>query len=145
MASRFALPRTAAIAVLAIASAACSGGPVTDCQTDLDCSSGQVCARDGECLAPSQVRSVKVTWTVRGMAASATTCATIPDLFVQFANGAVYRDTFGFEPVPCDAGQFPIDKLPVRFDQVEVGVDGLFSNLAYIDDATGTAMIDLQP
>lgn len=110
--------------------------------TDSDCG-GDVCTRNGECLAASDVWSVKVSWTIRGMPANATTCAPTPDLYLYFG-GTYANDTFGYEPVPCMAGQFTIDKLPKRYTSVELGVQGGASSYAPID-GSGHAMLDLSP
>ena len=109
---------------------------------DSDCGS-DICARDGECLPADQVRSVKLTWTIRGMPASATTCASNPDFYIQF-DGPSVDDTFGYAPVPCMEGQFTIDRLPTRFGAAEMGVEGQYSAYAVIQP-DGTAAFDLAP
>ena len=114
----------------------------SQCTTDPDCG-GLVCARNGECLSANQIWMVKVTWTIRGMPASATTCATTPSFYLQF-DGQTTNDTFGYTPVPCDAGIFSIDKIPRRFFQVELGVDQRFTDIALID-AMGAAKFDIYP
>lgn len=116
------------------------GGP---CEQDLDCSGGQICARDMECIAPGDTRGVKTTWTIGGQAASATTCGTMPDFYINFY-GANPQDAFGFAPVPCVQGQFFIDKLPTRFDQVELGADGSFDLVRRVDPS-GMVAFDLSP
>jgi len=122
-------------------SAGCTkAGEGDSCSADSQCGDF-VCARDGTCQPASNVRQVKATWTIRGMPASATTCTT-PDLYIQFDSTQV-NDTLGFEPVPCVQGQFNIDKLPLRFIQVELGkVDAPADDVATID-ADGLAMLDL--
>ena len=112
---------------LALALMICLGGcsltgSGSECTTDSQCGD-DVCARSGECLARSSVRSVTVNWTVSGVAADALSCATHPDLYLQF-DGPDYGDVMRFAPVPCKAGKFFIDKLPRRFLQVELGVEG---------------------
>ncbi|HUJ62436.1 MAG TPA: hypothetical protein VLX92_28230 [Kofleriaceae bacterium] len=131
-------------AVLAVILAAC-GSPSGDgeCTTDSNCGSN-VCARDGECLPGDQVRMVVVTWTVGGQPASAATCASFPDLYLQF-DGSSYDDSFGFDPVPCAEGQFTIDKIPDRFTQAELGPSGeLRDAVSQIDDH-GDVSFDLSP
>jgi hypothetical protein len=113
------------VCVAAAVLAACGSSSSDKCTNDTSCGSGQVCARDGECLAPADVWSLKVTWTVNGMPASATTCAHAPDLELDFEDFDL-GDTFGYAPVPCAAGQFTIDKLPRRFDQVDLGTGGRY-------------------
>ena len=112
------------------------------CTTDGDCS-GDVCTRDGLCTAPADVRAVKITWTVSGMAASAQSCTGKADLFVQF-DGDSALDYLGFAPVPCAQGVFSVDKLPTRYRTVELGIDGGVGDRASID-ASNTAHFDLFP
>jgi hypothetical protein len=123
--------------------ALCAGCPnPTDgntCTTDGDCGA-DVCARDGECLPAADVMKIKVTWTIRGQPASPTTCAPAPDFFVNFY--ASDRESFGFAPVPCNQGQFVVDKLPRRFTQVELGADARFDAFAGFD-AAGNATFDV--
>jgi hypothetical protein len=113
------------------------------CETDTDCGGGQICARDMECIAPGDTRGVKATWTIGGAAADATSCAAMPNFYINFY-GADPQDAFGFAPVPCMQGQFFIDKLPTRFDQVELGADGRF-DLVHQVDGSGMAAFDLSP
>jgi hypothetical protein len=113
--------------------------PPTGC--DNSCPGGEVCARDGECLPPSQVWAVHLTWTVQGAPADATTCASHPDLFVDFIDDS--QDRFGFAPVPCVEGRFNVDKLPVRFDMTELGVEDSHMGTTMEIDATGAAVFDL--
>lgn len=132
--------RAGALAVIALA--ACgepAGGP---CHADSDCSSGEVCARDEECDAASDLRMVKVTWTISGMPVTATACAGFATFFLEF-DGPGYGDSFEFEPVPCAEGQFTIDKIPSRFMQVAIGTDNGFFPAPI--GADGTAAIDLMP
>jgi hypothetical protein len=132
------------LAAVAIACLAGCPDPPPDgqaCDTDSQCGS-DICARDGECIAASQVRMVKLTWTVRGLMANATTCASQPDLELNFY-GPDVNDVFGFEPVPCMQGQFTIDRIPDRFDQAELRTPSGISQFATID-ATGVVAFDLQ-
>ncbi len=130
-----------AILLLVVLAGCPSSGGRTMCNVDSDCG-GEVCARDGECLPASQIYSVKTSWTIRGQMANATTCSATPDFYLQF-DGYDSYDVFGYEPVPCMAGQFTIDKLPTRFTVVEIGVDQRFIDSATIVD--GAAMMDLNP
>ena len=119
-----------------------SNGNGGDCKRDEDCGGGEVCARDSSCALPSDVRQVDVTWTIRGAAASVMTCGTHPDLYLSFI-GNDSSDTLGFTPVPCRNGQFIIDKLPTRFHQVELGVEGGTRDVVTIS-ASGSATLDLR-
>nr|HEX4317545.1 hypothetical protein [Kofleriaceae bacterium] len=138
---------------LALAAAACGGystpsddqdpgGFDSGCQSDTTCSP-DVCARDGECLPASDVRSIRVTWTVDGSAANATSCTTIPSLFLEFNGGP--QDGVGFAPVPCMEGNFSVDKMPSRFDDVQIGIDngGFLGDSEF--DGSGDVSFDLQP
>ena len=114
-----------------------------ECQVDDDCSGSRVCARNSECLPSSDVRVTRTSWTIRGQAASASTCASTPDLYILF--GAFDpNDTYGYEPVPCAAGVFTVDKLPKRYTSVELGISGRFSDQA-VFDSQGHAVVDLMP
>jgi hypothetical protein len=133
--------RTVLTPAIALAVGCGSSAPDT-CTTDSQCG-GNVCARDGECLPADQVRLVKLSWTIRGAPASATTCASSPDFYINFYDPDP-RDTFGFEPVPCQQGQFTVDKLPTRFDTAELGVTDGVSKTAIIQ-SNGSATFDLAP
>lgn len=134
--------RYAALALMAcLAGCSLTSSSGAECVNDSQCGD-EVCARTGECMARSSVRSVVVRWTVDGVSASATSCGAHPDLFVRF-DGTDYGDTLKFAPVPCSEGQFPVDTLPRRYHQVELGVEGSAGNVAPIDGATGQATFDL--
>jgi hypothetical protein len=127
---------------LALLAGCPTASPPAECMLDSDCGT-QVCARTGECLPASSVQPVKVTWTIRGSAASPATCSTSPELYIQF-DSLDPQDIFGYAPVPCDPGQFLVDKLPKRFIQVEMGIDNRFLDSQPID-ARGSASFDLYP
>ena len=129
-------------AVALFALAGCPNKQPALCESDSQCGAN-VCARNGECLPASEVRAVRVTWTIQGMPASATTCASTPSLYIQF-DGSTVQDSFGYAPVPCQEGVFSIDKLPSRFGQVELGVEGGPLSIADIK-SDGTATLDLTP
>lgn len=122
--------------------AGCSSTPA-ECSVDSECGTG-VCARDGACTPTSEVRQVRTTWTINGQPASAARCPAEP-LYVEFGVFAT-DETLEFDPVPCSGGVYTIDKLPRRFDSVEVGVDT--DGGAYdwtMIDSSGTAQLDLEP
>lgn len=132
----------AAIVGLALAGASC--GPPGDAGcADGDCNGSLVCARDGNCVPASDVRVVRVTWTVRGGMANESSCASSPDLYVMFS-GFEPGDSFGFEPVPCAAGVFTIDRLPNRYTSVEIGDNAQVRQEKAID-AQGNVAFDLAP
>lgn len=121
------------------------GGPIGGimCNVDTDCGSGQVCARTGECLAPSEVRTVHVTWTIGGAPANATTCASSPDLELDLP--ASDGSWWGWAPVPCNEGKFTVDKLPTWFTEADLQVQGDPSSAVSgtIDATSATAALDL--
>lgn len=132
---------TLGIASIALASSISACSSAAECELDSDCGSG-VCARDGACTTSDDVRSVKTTWTINGAPASEGACRGLP-LYIAFADDDT-GETLEFDPVPCALGQYLIDKLPRRFDSVEVGVDvdgGPWD--ATTIDAAGTARLDL--
>jgi hypothetical protein len=117
-----------------------SSNPGGVCTSDLDCG-GEICTRTGECLAAGDIRMVKVTWTVGGAPASATTCASHPDLTVELGSDYV-GDTVGWAPVPCAAGQFTLDKIARRFQNAAIGY-GTSTSLTGFIDANGVAAFQL--
>jgi hypothetical protein len=122
------------------------GGGGGQCGSDADCAP-DVCARDGECLAADQVWAIRVTWTVNSSAANATSCMTIPDLYLSFINGVDSTDAVTFEPVPCAEGNFFADKFPTRFTNVEIGINGGadLGDTAFVGTTSGSAAFNLTP
>jgi hypothetical protein len=118
-----------------------SAGTGGECVSDSQCGD-DVCARGGECTARTNVRDVMVKWTVGGSPASAATCNTHPNLFLQF-DGPDYGDTIRFAPVTCVQGLFNVDKLPTRYQQVEIGDEGSAGTVERIDARTAQAQFDL--
>ncbi len=119
------------------------GGPESfGCHQDSDCGN-EVCARDGECLPASAVRTIHVNWTLDGVAASPTSCDYSPDLDITFYDNRE-GDTFGFAPVPCAEGKFTVDKLPINYSTVnlEVENDGNGGSTGTFDGG-GTVALDL--
>lgn len=113
------------------------------CRSDSGCSGGNVCARTGVCLPPSQVRAAHVMWVVNGKTADSITCSPHPDLRLDI-HAATGGAPLGYTPVPCSAGKFSIDKLPTTFDRVDLGPthdsDGWRSGTL---DASGELTLDL--
>jgi hypothetical protein len=135
--------RYAALALMAcLAGCSLTSGSGGECVTDSQCGD-DVCARGGECLARTNVRSIMVKWTVDGATADGTTCTSHPDLFLQF-DGTDYGDTLRFAPVTCRQGSFFVDKLPRRYQQVELGVDGSTGSVVSIA-TSAQASFDLIP
>ncbi|MBA3458202.1 MAG: hypothetical protein H0T42_34290 [Deltaproteobacteria bacterium] len=134
--------RTPLALVLLTALAGCPTSTGGECNSDPDCGGGDVCARDKMCTSASSVRAVTTTWTINGAEANVTSCASKPDLFITFI-GRDASDTIGFTPVPCRIGQFLVDKLPDRFREVELGVEGGASLIRAIG-SSNTVAIDLR-
>lgn len=128
-------------ALLATLLAGCPQSTI-ECTQDSDCG-GQICTRDEMCTPASEVRSVKITWTIHGAAASAATCASTPNLTV-YVDGDTTLDRIGFEPVPCDQGVFNFDKLPSRYAIAELAVEGGAGARKAID-SSNAAHFDLVP
>jgi hypothetical protein len=139
----------ALVAASALIAAGCVRSADEPCVDDADCD-GEVCARDGVCLAAGDVRRVQIRWTVRGAAPDATACEGIAELELQLddsAGGPGHR----YAQVPCPLGLFTIDKIGRRYDGVTLaGYDAAGSRVVrgtapITDDAEGdgAAMIDL--
>ncbi len=124
-----------------IALVGCGGGAPT-CSTDSDCS-GQVCARDEQCYPAAQIRSVVINWTVSGAPPTASSCAAIPNLVLELDTSDLSTG-FEFEPVPCIEGKFTLDKLPTIYTEVDLGVEGDFSQSERIG-SDNTVSFDLTP
>jgi hypothetical protein len=132
------------LVLVSVIAAACSSSKTGDsCTQDSQCGK-DVCANDQTCEPTTDVEVVHVTWTVSGQPASATTCASLPSLFLQFSDGV--GDAFGFVPVPCAEGEFTATKLPLMYDQVEMldasTMTQVFGSASIIN---GAAMMDLIP
>jgi hypothetical protein len=128
-----------------VALAACSHDDTGAlCTTDSDCSGGDVCSRDESCWPADDLYTVKITWTIDGSAAGSASCASFPDFVVNFYS---QEQEFGFAPVPCMAGEFPINLLPTVYTEVEVAD----ANFQYFDQtmtiatdgSNGSAAFDL--
>lgn len=131
--------RFAIVASMLVSVAACgSTGP---CQVDGDCGAGDRCARNMECLAEAEIRSVRTEWTIDGAPPTAASCARYPSLQIVYT-GLYAEDSIGFTPVPCMIGLFTIDKLPTRFNYVELGPEFGVTAGAVID-GEGRAYLDL--
>jgi len=118
------------------------GGGVYGCQADSDCGGGQVCARTYECLPPTEVQTVHISWTLEGQPASSTSCSSSPDLEIDFDYGN--GGWWGWAPVPCVEGVFTIDKMPTYDQDVAISIDGDPSTQQYGTlDSTGKVAIDL--
>ena len=121
------------------------GGGSTDyrCHADADCGGSYACARNGECLTASAVRTVRTTWTLKDAPASDTSCASAPKLAITFTTSGT-GSMFGFSPVPCDAGKFTVDKLPTAYTSVALARTGDdYGGASASFDIEGNALVDL--
>lgn len=103
-----------------IAAPGCLGGR-DQCLADGDCEGGEECTRTGECVAQGTALRVVVRWTVAGQGptpAASGPCAGIEELEVVFRGGPAEPQRY--RPIPCELGQTTYDKMPPRYDWVEV-------------------------
>lgn len=131
-------------AVLALLLAGCplATGPSTgECERDGDCG-GNVCARDGFCHPAANVREVKTTWTIRGNPASPTSCGPVTSLMIAFSGGEAGEAPLNYAPVPCEIGQWLMDKLPRSYTFVELGKENGFPQAKAIG-SSGLVEFDL--
>lgn len=113
------------------------------CQSDSACGTGYVCARNGDCTIASDVRIVHATWTLKTAVASDTSCVNAKSLDITFSTSGG-GDMFGFAPVPCAAGKYTIDKLPLRYTTVTLARAGdYYGGDSATFDAEGNAALDL--
>lgn len=132
-----------ALLLVVLAGCPLATGPSTgECKTDGDCA-GNTCARDGFCYPPSQVREVRTTWTIKGQPASLTSCGPVHDLMISFSGGEAGEQPLGYAPVPCENGQWLMDKLPRHYTTVELGKENGFPDSKPIG-ATGQVDFDLR-
>jgi hypothetical protein len=118
------------------------GGGGYGCHSDDACGTGYVCARNGECASASAVRIVHTLWTVKDQLASDATCTAARSLDITFESQS--GEMFGFAPVPCDAGKYTIDKMPMRFTRVTLARAGDYNGGdTGTFDAEGNASLDL--
>jgi hypothetical protein len=108
---------TAAIVLAALS------GCSSDCQQDSDCVGGDVCARDGACLAPTELVSADLTWTIAGAPPTDASCMGLSLRVGFITDDGRSSSEFGFAPIACVEGAFHVDKLPGGFDEIELGYD----------------------
>ncbi len=120
-----------------------------ECKVDADCGGtvpNLACDQSQVCSDKTKQRVVHVGWTINGSSASGATCTPIDHLTIEFTNddGSV---KFGFDPVPCTAGQFPIDKMPIAVIKAKItGVKtagGTLVGESFIDGG-GNVSIDIK-
>lgn len=129
-------------ALVLLAGCPLTTGPSTgECKTDGDCA-GNVCGRDDLCYPPAELREVRTTWTIRGMAADPVTCSGHSDLMIGFSGGAG-GESLAYAPVPCENGQWLMDKLPRAYSSVELGRKDGIPDIKSIG-ASGAVAFDLR-
>lgn len=110
------------VALLAVGPlAACLAGTGEECVADADCASDGECTRTGECVPDGGALRVVVRWTIAGQAPSPPRpepCSPIGELEIEFRDPG--GDPEDYRPVPCDLGRATYDKMPPRFESVEV-------------------------
>jgi hypothetical protein len=129
------------VALVLLAGCPASTNDGGSCTDDSQCP-GEICARDGLCTDASGVRQVTVTWTVHGAPADPVSCASAPDLLLEF-DGPRIDEQLGFAPVPCRQGRFNIDRLPVGYLEVEIGPETGPLDSAPINTDSDTVAFDL--
>jgi hypothetical protein len=118
------------------------------CHVATDCTGDQVCARDGECLEPADTHSVLVHWTIGGAAPTTASCAPLGELTLQF-NELASGVGIGWAPLMCTEGQFFIDILPTRYDQVAVentpGQASSYYGMTALPSGNADVTCDMEP
>lgn len=113
--------RRALLLLLLLAPPGCLAGEGEQCSTDADCASDGECTRTGECVPDGAAVRVSVQWTVGGQTPSPAApqpCEPLGDLEIVFHDPG--EETTSYRPVPCELGQAVYDKMPPRFESVEV-------------------------
>ena len=125
-----------ATAVLGSAGCFTSAGDET-CRTDRDCGD-LVCTRVGECASNGAVYALRVEWTVRGQTTDAAgACDGVGDLELAISDPTT-GGQHAVRPVPCIAGSFFFDKLPVGY--TEVTVTAYSAGGSFLDSSRGSAV-----
>ena len=122
----------------ALSSAACFSSVADEsCRTDRDCGD-LVCTRVGECASSSSVYALRVEWTVHGLATDAVgACDGVGDLELAISDPTT-GGQHAVRPVPCAAGSFFFDKLPVGYTEVTVTAYG--TGGSYLDSSRASAI-----
>jgi hypothetical protein len=78
---------------------------------------------------------------VKGAVADPIGCQKYNPLMIGFSGGG--EKSLGYAPVPCENGQWLMDKLPMTFTVVELGKEDGFTDMKAIG-ANGTVSFDLR-
>jgi hypothetical protein len=132
------------------AGAGCFSSAVDEsCRTDRDCGD-LTCTRVGECASSGSVYALRIEWTVNGIATDqAGACGNVDDLELAISD-PTSGGQHAVRPVPCAAGSFFFDKLPLGY--TEVSITAYSSGGSFLDTRRGSAVgasgvvrIDLRP
>ncbi len=129
---------TAALIAATAAAAGCFSTAGDDsCRTDRDCGD-LVCTRVGECASAAGVYALRIEWTVHGLATDQSgACADVGELELAIADPTT-GDQHAVRPVPCSAGSFFFDKLPLTF--TEVTLSAYSAGGSFLDSRRATAV-----
>jgi len=111
--------RLVLVALLVLTGCPTGGG---ECGYDPDCRGGDVCANTHVCRDPGSLVTLLVGWTINSAPADAASCAAVGDLQVTIRDTEDEDNEATWAPVPCAAGRFSFDKLPVEYDRVSLTV-----------------------
>jgi hypothetical protein len=106
------------VLMLALVASACV--PIAsneECFVDSDCGGSLECSRTNECESAGSLRTIRLTWTVNGLAPTLMTpepCAPVAELEVTFRDLTSGEDVT-FRPVTCALGLATYDKFSPRF------------------------------
>lgn len=134
----------------ALSTAACFTSAADErCRIDRDCGD-LVCTRVGECASSGSVYALRVEWTVNGVATDQLgTCDGVGELELGISD-PTSGGQHALRPVPCAAGSFFFDKLPVGYTDVTITAYG--PSGTFLDSARGSAVgasgvlrLDIQP
>jgi hypothetical protein len=111
------------------------------CGNDDDCAP-DVCSIVQTCQPASKVETVHVTWTVNGQPASASSCASLPNITLVFSDAR--PDPSYYAPVQCADGVLSASKVPTYLTTVTM-YDASSQSIATATLANGAATLDLMP
>jgi hypothetical protein len=107
-------------ALLPLAACWSETGVPGECRIDRDCNDDTVCSRVGSCESSSDLYALRIEWTVHGLTTDqAGACNGISELEIGVTDPSTTR-RHRVSPVPCAAGSFFYDKLPIGYTEVEV-------------------------
>lgn len=141
-------PAVLVLALLGVLAANAGCAPLY-CERDSDCGS-QVCTHTRECVAPDQVRSIRLSWTLYELPPDESLCEAlgVTAMRVTFQDSAAW-EAQSYEPVPCELGQVYFNRLPLRFTLVEIVALGggliLESRLLDMQGPETIVTVDLSP